>query len=93
METQAKFADTIYTHADRSLLVNLFIPSELRWQDKGITWRQTTGFPDQQTTTLTVPPPAVPPSNCASASPPGRRGPAPRSTAPPSPTGRPPAAG
>ncbi|AGP52424.1 glycoside hydrolase family 127 protein [Streptomyces rapamycinicus] len=54
METQAKFADTIYTHADRSLLVNLFIPSELRWQDKGITWRQTTGFPDQQTTTLTV---------------------------------------
>ncbi|MFJ2197458.1 beta-L-arabinofuranosidase domain-containing protein [Streptomyces violaceusniger] len=54
METQAKFADTIYTYADRSLLVNLFIPSELRWQDKGITWRQTTSFPDQQTTTLTV---------------------------------------
>ncbi|MFD8627388.1 beta-L-arabinofuranosidase domain-containing protein [Streptomyces hygroscopicus] len=54
METQAKFADTIYTHADRSLLVNLFIPSELRWRDKGITWRQTTGFPDQQATTLTV---------------------------------------
>ncbi|MEU5642705.1 glycoside hydrolase family 127 protein [Streptomyces milbemycinicus] len=54
METQAKFADTIYTYADRSLLVNLFIPSELRWQEKGITWRQTTGFPDQQTTTLTV---------------------------------------
>ncbi|WP_415925342.1 hypothetical protein [Streptomyces sp. ME19-01-6] len=54
METQAKFADTIYTYADRRLLVNLFIPSELRWQEKGITWRQTTGFPDQQTTTLTV---------------------------------------
>ncbi|WP_055553838.1 beta-L-arabinofuranosidase domain-containing protein [Streptomyces sp. NBRC 110028] len=54
METHAKFADTIYTRGDRSLLVNLFIPSEVRWQEKGITWRQTTGFPDQQTTTLTV---------------------------------------
>ncbi|WAP53871.1 beta-L-arabinofuranosidase domain-containing protein [Streptomyces sp. S465] len=54
METQAKFADTIYTHAERTLLVNLFIPSELRWREKGITWRQTTGFPDQQSTTLTV---------------------------------------
>lgn len=54
METQAKFADTIFTHGDQDLFVNLFIPAEVRWQDKGITWRQTTGVPDQASTTLTV---------------------------------------
>ncbi|MER6352540.1 beta-L-arabinofuranosidase domain-containing protein [Streptomyces sp. NPDC001634] len=54
METQAKFADTVYSHDARSLLVNLFIPSEVVWREKGITWRQTTGFPDRSSTTLTV---------------------------------------
>ncbi|WP_427917815.1 beta-L-arabinofuranosidase domain-containing protein [Streptomyces sp. cg40] len=54
METQAKFADTIYTHDEHALLVNLFIPSQVVWRDRGITWRQTTGFPDRSTTTLTV---------------------------------------
>ncbi|MFJ5226746.1 beta-L-arabinofuranosidase domain-containing protein [Streptomyces sp. NPDC088400] len=54
METHAKFADTVYTHDEERLLVNLFIPSELAWQEKGITWRQTTGFPDQAGTVLTV---------------------------------------
>ncbi|MGI5473041.1 beta-L-arabinofuranosidase domain-containing protein [Streptomyces sp. CA-132043] len=54
METQAKFAETVYTHGDDSLLVNLFVPSEVTWRDKGITWRQTTGFPDQDSTVLTV---------------------------------------
>ncbi|WP_052865284.1 glycoside hydrolase family 127 protein [Streptomyces niger] len=54
METQAKFAETIYTHRHDSLLVNLFVPSEVTWRDKGITWRQTTGFPDQAATVLTV---------------------------------------
>ncbi|MEV6486397.1 beta-L-arabinofuranosidase domain-containing protein [Streptomyces sp. NPDC051576] len=54
METQAKFADTIYTHDELGLLVNLFIPSEVVWHERGITWRQTTGFPDRSTTALTV---------------------------------------
>ncbi|MCI3242363.1 beta-L-arabinofuranosidase domain-containing protein [Streptomyces spinosisporus] len=54
METQAKFADTIYTHDDRDLLVNLFVPSQVDWREQGITWRQTTGFPDRPRTTLTV---------------------------------------
>ncbi|MGQ4384806.1 beta-L-arabinofuranosidase domain-containing protein [Streptomyces sp. SAS_270] len=54
METQAKFADTIYTHDDQRLLVNLFIPSEVRWQEKNITWRQTTNLPDASSTVLTV---------------------------------------
>ncbi|MFD7996658.1 beta-L-arabinofuranosidase domain-containing protein [Streptomyces mexicanus] len=54
METQAKFADTLYTHDDHSLLVNLFVPSQVAWREKGITWRQTTRIPDGDTTTLTV---------------------------------------
>ena len=54
METQAKFADTIYTHDEHALLVNLFVPSQVVWRERGITWRQTTGFPDRSTTTLTV---------------------------------------
>ncbi|MEU6508377.1 beta-L-arabinofuranosidase domain-containing protein [Streptomyces sp. NPDC046942] len=54
METQAKFADTIYTHDGQRLLVNLFIPSEVHWQEQGITWRQTTRLPDSASTVLTV---------------------------------------
>ncbi|MEU9455519.1 beta-L-arabinofuranosidase domain-containing protein [Streptomyces sp. NPDC048277] len=54
METQAKFADTIYTHDEQRLLVNLFIPSEVKWAEKGITWRQETALPDASGTVLTV---------------------------------------
>ncbi|WP_324606042.1 LamG-like jellyroll fold domain-containing protein [Streptomyces sp. NRRL WC-3725] len=54
METHAKFADTVYTHDEQRLLVNLFIPSEVRRQEKGITWRQTTRLPDSASTVLTV---------------------------------------
>ena len=35
METQAKFADTIYSRDTRGLYVNLFIPSEVRWTAAG----------------------------------------------------------
>ncbi|OAR25737.1 hypothetical protein A8W25_09290 [Streptomyces sp. ERV7] len=54
METHAKLADTVYTHDDQRLLVNLFIASEVIWKEKGITWRQTTRLPDQSATLLTV---------------------------------------
>ena len=35
MENHAKYSDTIYFHDDGALYVNLFIPSELTWKDKG----------------------------------------------------------
>ncbi len=54
METQAKFADTIYSHDANCLFVNLFIPSEVTWAAKGITLRQTTGFPDEPRTRIEV---------------------------------------
>jgi len=54
METQAKFADTIYSRDSGGLSVNLFIPSEVTWAERGITLRQTTGFPDEPVVRITV---------------------------------------
>jgi DUF1680 family protein len=54
LENHAKYGDTIYFHDDRSLYVNLFIPSELAWTDKGLVVRQETRFPDEDTTRLRV---------------------------------------
>ncbi len=54
METQSKFADTIYSRDAGGLFVNLFIPSEVRWAAAGMTIRQETGFPDEPATHLTV---------------------------------------
>ncbi|MGD6748376.1 beta-L-arabinofuranosidase domain-containing protein [Streptomyces sp. BH106] len=54
METHAKFAETVFSHDDERLLVNLFVPAEVKWKAKKVSWRQTTGFPDKASTTLTV---------------------------------------
>jgi uncharacterized protein len=53
IENHAKYGDSIYFHdgAD-TLLVNLFIASELRIPDTGITVRQETRFPEEDTTRL-----------------------------------------
>ena len=52
METQAKFADTIYSRDANGISVNLFIPSEVTWGNGTITLRQTTGFPDEPGTRI-----------------------------------------
>jgi DUF1680 family protein len=52
LETQAKFADTIYTRDAVGVYVNLFIPSQVRVH--GLTLRQVTGFPDEPVTRLSV---------------------------------------
>jgi uncharacterized protein len=54
LETQAKFADTIYSRDSRGVYVNLFIPSEVRCADQGVTIRQETGFPDDPVVRITV---------------------------------------
>jgi len=56
MENHAKYADTIYFHGDDSLYVNLFVPSELTWREKGLVVRQDTRFPEEDTTRLTLQP-------------------------------------
>ena len=48
MENHAKYGDSIYFHDAEGLTVNLFIASELRWPEKGLTVRQETRFPEEQ---------------------------------------------
>ena len=52
LETQAKFADTIYSRDADGLYVNLFIPSQVRSQ--GLVLQQATGFPDDPVIRLSV---------------------------------------
>ncbi|MDK2842589.1 MAG: uncharacterized protein PWQ17_2095 [Anaerophaga sp.] len=44
-ENHAKYGEAIYYRADNALYVNLFIPSELTWEEKGLKVRQETNFP------------------------------------------------
>jgi DUF1680 family protein len=53
-EEFAKLTDTIYFHDDRSIIVNLYIASEVKWTEKGIRVLQQTSFPEEQGTTLIV---------------------------------------
>ncbi len=52
LETQAKFADTIYSRDADGIYVNLFVPSQLRSQ--GLVLQQDTGFPDDPVIRLSV---------------------------------------
>jgi uncharacterized protein len=54
MENHAKYGDSIYFHDGASLYVNLFIASELTWAEKRLRVTQTTRFPDEDFTRLTV---------------------------------------
>ena len=51
MENHAKYNDSIYFKGDRSIYVNLFIPSVVRLQP-GVSLTQTTQFPEVSTTKL-----------------------------------------
>ncbi|MEV6643021.1 beta-L-arabinofuranosidase domain-containing protein [Amycolatopsis sp. NPDC051371] len=54
MESQTKFADSIYFSNGETLYVNLFIASVLTWPGRGITVRQDTTFPASSGTRLTI---------------------------------------
>ena len=54
MENHAKYGDSIYfREGDRGLYVNLFIASELKWSERGVTVRQETKYPEEEATRLT----------------------------------------
>lgn len=55
-ENHAKYGESIYyrTPDNKGLYVNLFIASELNWEEKELTFRQETRFPDETSTTLTI---------------------------------------
>ena len=56
LESNTKLQDSIYfKSADNTkLYVNLFVPSTLNWQDRGVVVTQTTSFPYSDRTKLTV---------------------------------------
>ena len=54
VEEYSKLNDSIYWHDGDGVYVNLFIPSELDWADRGFRLRQETRFPEQQSTTLRI---------------------------------------
>jgi DUF1680 family protein len=55
MENHVKYGESIYYKGeDGSLYVNLFIPSVLQWQEKGITLKQENNLPADNRTTFTV---------------------------------------
>jgi len=54
VEEYSKTADSIYWRDAEGIFVNLFIPSELDWAEKGFKLRQENQFPEQQETALVI---------------------------------------
>jgi DUF1680 family protein len=54
VENHTKYNEAIYAHDESSLYVNLFIPSQVNWREKGLAVRQETRFPAGGTTDLQV---------------------------------------
>lgn len=54
MESQAKYGEFIYAHKNKSLYVNLFIPSTVNWIEEGVKVTQVTNFPYSEKTSLKV---------------------------------------
>lgn len=52
MENHVKYRDSIYFRDDRTLYVNLFVPSSVAWKEKHAVLTQVTAFPEAPTTTL-----------------------------------------
>ena len=52
MENHGKYGQFIYAHRGDELFVNLFVASELKWPERGLTLRQETTFPDEPRTRL-----------------------------------------
>ncbi len=56
MENHGKYGEMIYAHTKEDLYVNLFIPSQLNWRDKGVHVKQINNFPEQASTELHIDP-------------------------------------
>lgn len=53
-ESHVKYGEFIYSHNERDLYVNLFIPSELNWEERGLKLVQENRFPYENMTHFTV---------------------------------------
>ena len=54
LENHTKYGELIYSHTASDLFVNLFIPSTLAWKEKGLQLVQTTRFPYENQSKLTI---------------------------------------
>jgi uncharacterized protein len=54
LESHAKYGELIYLHSGTDVFINLFIPSILTWEEKGITVIQETSFPYEESTKLII---------------------------------------
>jgi DUF1680 family protein len=54
IESFSKLADSVYFHDDDGVYVNLFVPSQVTWKDKGVRVTQETSFPALESTSLSV---------------------------------------
>ncbi|MEV1012262.1 beta-L-arabinofuranosidase domain-containing protein [Micromonospora sp. NPDC049801] len=54
LEINTKLMDSVYFYSGTTLTVNLFVPSELNWSQRGITVTQSTTYPVSDTSTLTL---------------------------------------
>jgi DUF1680 family protein len=53
-DSYSRHAEWIYSHSSDELFVNLFIASEVHWKAKGVTLRQETRLPDEDTVRLSI---------------------------------------
>ena len=53
-ENHAKYGEAIYYRTENALYVNLFIPSEMTWEEKGLKVRQETNFPEDGKVNLKI---------------------------------------
>lgn len=54
IENHAKYGEMIYAHTNQSLVVNLFIPSKVKWEEKGVELLQENNFPNTPETHFTI---------------------------------------
>ena len=54
LENHGKYNEMIYAYSDDALYVNLFIPSEVNWEDKNFKLIQETDFPNAETASFKI---------------------------------------
>jgi DUF1680 family protein len=54
LENHGKYNEMIYAHSDDALYINLFIPSEVNWEDKNFKLIQETDFPNAETASFKI---------------------------------------
>lgn len=54
LENHTKYGELIYSHNENDVFVNLFIPSTLNWEEKGIQLTQNTKFPYENASEIVI---------------------------------------